>query len=55
LLVGARDNQAGINRKAFAADNPRRDARLHHALEYAPNYSRETATLAKPLVARARW
>ena len=39
LLVGVHDNRAGINRKAFAADKPRRDARLHHTLKYAPKIS----------------
>src|SRR5262245_18595055 len=50
LLVGVRDNQTGIDRKAFAADEARRDASLHHALEHAP----KDITLAEPLVARAR-
>src|SRR5262245_14526760 len=50
FLVGAAANQAGINRKTFAADKPCCDARRHHALEYAP----KNITLAKPLVARTR-
>ena len=47
LFVGVCDNQARIDRKAFAANQARRKARLHNALEHPP----EDSTLAKPLVA----
>lgn len=36
LLVGIRDDQPGIDREVFAADQACRDTRLHHALEYTP-------------------
>jgi hypothetical protein len=50
LLVGVRDNQACIDRKAFAANQARGNARLHNALEHAP----EDSTLEEPLVAGTR-
>jgi hypothetical protein len=50
LLVGVGHDQAGIDRKALAADQASRDAPLHHMLEHAP----EDIAVAKALVAGAR-
>src|SRR5262245_9255970 len=50
LLVRVRHDQAGIDRKPFAADKPCRDARLHHTLKDTA----ENLTVAKPLIASTR-
>src|SRR6516164_6755770 len=49
LLIGVRRDQAGIDSKPFAADEPCPDAGLHHIFEDTP----ENVTVTKPLIARA--
>jgi len=50
LLVGVRHDQAGIDRKPFAADQPCRNARFHDILEDTA----ENITVTEPLIAGAR-
>jgi len=50
LLIGVGDNQACIDRKAFASDQPRCNARRHNTLEYTA----KNITLAEPFAAGAR-
>src|SRR5436309_7371928 len=50
LLIRVRRNQASIDCKSFAADQPCRNARLHNMLEETA----ENVAVAKPLIACTR-
>jgi hypothetical protein len=50
LFAGIGDDQTGIDREAFAADQLRGNARLHHALEHVS----ENIAVAEALIASAR-
>ena len=50
LLVGVRHDQAGIDGKPFAADQPCRNARFHDMLEDTA----QNVTVTEPLIAGAR-
>ena len=50
LLVSIGDNQAGIHRKAFAADQASPDAGAHNSLKHVA----EDATIVEPLIADPR-
>jgi len=50
LLVGVSNDQTGINRETFSADETGPDVGAYYMLEHTP----EDVTVAEPLVARTR-